>query len=164
MLSCRPPAQGLCRRRCCLDRLTWEHLSQPRQGECRAPLPPHCPTQQPLLQQRRDPEVMQGVCGAAWTAMQEQLELFPECFLSDFGSLSYGCCLQHSYNGDLDLLPREQSRCWSSGTSPGGLKPLPVPPFLPPRCICATSVQPLALQACPRLETLTQRLLGSGSP
>lgn len=86
-----------------------------------------------------------------------------KCFLSDFGSLGSGCWLHHSCSGDLELLPSEQSRHRCAGTSPGGLKPLPVSPFLPPRCIHATTVQPLAVQACPRLETLSQRLLGAGA-
>lgn len=104
---------------------------------------------------------MKGVCGAAWTAMQSTARATGtgKCFLSDFGSLGCGCWLHHSCNGDLDLLPGEQSRCWCAGIAPGGLKPLPVSPFLPPRCICATFVQPLAQEVCSRLETLTQRLL-----
>lgn len=117
--------------------MTREHLSQPRQGECSPPLPPHCPTQHPLLQHRRDPEVMQGVCGAAWTAVQSIARATGtgKYFLSDFGSFGCGFWLHHSRNGDLDLLPSEQSRCRCDGITPGGLKLLPMSPFLPPRCI-----------------------------
>lgn len=45
--------------------------SEPAQaGGVQPLLPPHCPTQHPLLQESGDSEVMQGLCGAAWTAMQ----------------------------------------------------------------------------------------------
>lgn len=99
-----------------------------------------------------------GRAGSLWCSLDSNAGYCKSnrcCFLSHFGSLSCGCWPHHSCSVDLDPLSSEQRRCWCAGTSPGGLKPLPVPPFLPPRCICATSVQPLALQACPRLDTLT---------
>lgn len=116
-------------------------------GSADPPLPPHRPAASSPLRQRRDPEVTQGGCGGAWMATQSAAGAL--CSEHEAGQLAPASgpkclwepwpwmLLQHSCSGDPDLLPSERSRCWCAGPCPGGLKSLPVPPFLPPRCTCA---------------------------
>lgn len=105
-------------------------------GSATPSLPPNRPAASSPPQQRRDPEVIQGICGGAWMAMQGTAGAL--CSEHEAGQqwspeqFWLWILLEPPMQWRPRPTPSERSRCWCAGTSPGSLKPLPVPSFLPP--------------------------------